>query len=213
MLGVVRTDNASHRVHPAGAGSILPQQLPAPPVRGVPAEAGLVVHHGAVGADDIEAALLCGGEGLARVGRLVESHLADAAVCRFGDPFGGLLGQLEHGGVDLLAQRSEVLSAANGEVIGRVDVAMSVRPYLDAAAAAMPVPSAAVFKKARLPTFFSSMMLSFSEWDAVPVTDPRILHSIRAPHLRDKARKNNLRPGYLRISGCSRISRTPRISG
>ena len=90
VLGVVRTDNASHRVHPAGVGSILPQQLPAPPVRGVPAEAGLVVHHGAVGADDIEAALLCGGEGLARVGRLVESHLADAAVCPFGDPFGGL---------------------------------------------------------------------------------------------------------------------------
>lgn len=74
----------------------------------MPAEAGLVVHHGAVGADDIEAALLCGGEGLARVGRLVESHLADAAVCPFGDSFGGLLGQLEHGGVDLLAQRSEV---------------------------------------------------------------------------------------------------------
>lgn len=65
--------------------------------------------------------------------RVVSVTVIDQAT---GRPFVEFLAPEAVSAVDL-AQRSEVLSAANGEMIGRVDVAMSVRPYLDAAAAAM----------------------------------------------------------------------------
>ena len=57
------------------------------------------------------------------------------------------------------------------------------------------------------------MMVSFLKWDAGPVMGPVIRHSIRAPGVRGKARRNGPFSVYRRISGRSRMSSTPRISG